>query len=113
MPSGDSSERAVDPWARQSTGVTGMRTSPPGTRMSAMAAATQPPVLGIDVGGTKVAAALIEDGQAQHGVEHPTALESSEAVIAGIEAAAREVMELAGTECSAVGLGVPSQIDFA
>jgi glucokinase len=84
-----------------------------GTRMVDMPAATQPAVLGIDVGGTKVAAALIERGEVQHKVEHPTALESSEAVVAGIEAAAREVIETGGSEPEAIGLGVPSQIDFA
>jgi glucokinase len=81
--------------------------------MPRMASATKPIVLGIDVGGTKVAAALIEGTDASHKVEHPTALDSSEAVIAGIEAAAREVMERAGVEPAGVGLGVPSQIDFA
>src|SRR4051794_6701353 len=81
--------------------------------MPRMAAATQPPVIGIDVGGTKVAAALVDGATATHRVEHPTALDSSDAVIAGIETAAREVMDAAGTECHAVGLGVPSQIDFA
>jgi glucokinase len=78
-----------------------------------MAAAHQPPVLGIDVGGTKVAAALIEGARASNRVEHPTPLDSAEAVIGGIEAAAREVIEAAGAEPAAVGLGVPSQIDFA
>jgi glucokinase len=90
-----------------------MRPSSPGTRMSVMAPAPKPPVLGIDVGGTKVAAALIEDGEARHSVEHPTALDSSDAVVAGIEAAAQEVIENSGSEPRALGLGVPSQIDFA
>jgi glucokinase len=78
-----------------------------------MAAATHPAVLGIDVGGTKTAAAILEGGRTLHQVEHPTALESSEAVIAGIEATAREAIAAAGTAPAAVGLGVPSQIDFA
>jgi glucokinase len=81
--------------------------------MPRMASATHPVVLGIDVGGTKVAAALIEGTEATHKVEHPTALDSSDAVIAGIEAAAREVIEVAGAEPDGIGLGVPSQIDFA
>jgi glucokinase len=46
-------------------------------------------------------------------VEHPTALDSGDAVLSGIEAAAREVIERAGTPPLAVGVGVPSQIDFA
>src|SRR4051794_40981087 len=81
--------------------------------MPRMAAASQPAVIGIDVGGTKVAAGLIEGAQVHHRVEHRTAIESTESVIAGIESAAREVMSAAGTGCEAVGLGVPSQIDFA
>jgi glucokinase len=81
--------------------------------MPRMAAAAHPPVIGIDVGGTKVAAALVDGATATHRVEHPTALDSSDAVIAGIETAAREVMTAAGTQCEALGLGVPSQIDFA
>ena len=70
-------------------------------------------VLGIDVGGTKVAAAVIEGSEVRHGVEHPTALESGDTVVAGIVAAAREVIEQAGEQPHAVGVGVPSQIDFA
>jgi glucokinase len=81
--------------------------------MSVMATVTQRAVIGIDVGGTKVAAALVANGEALHSVNHPTALDSSEAVVAGIEAAAREVIQKAGVEPAAVGLGVPSQIDFA
>ena len=70
-------------------------------------------VLGIDVGGTKVAAAVIEGNEALHAVEHPTALDSEESVVAGIVAAAQEVIGLAGGAPQAVGVGVPSQIDFA
>src|SRR3954468_4807382 len=77
------------------------------------AAANQPATLGVDVGGTKVAAALVEGSNARLTVEHPTALESSEAVVAGIEAAAREVIAKADVPVRAMGLGVPSQIDFA
>ena len=78
-----------------------------------MAAESQPAVIGVDVGGTKVAAALIDGIEATHKVEHPTALESSDAVVAGIEAAVREVIAQAGVQPAAVGAGVPSQIDFA
>jgi glucokinase len=71
-----------------------------------------PTVLGVDVGGTKVAVAAIRDGGPQHAVEHPTPLESSDALLAGIEAAVREVVDAAG-EPVAVGIGVPSQIEWA
>jgi glucokinase len=81
--------------------------------MRRVASAAQPAVIGIDVGGTKVAAAIVEGHEARHRVEHPTALESGEAVLAGIEGAAREVIERSGAEPAAIGVGVPSQIDFA
>ncbi|MEA2428504.1 MAG: glucokinase [Thermoleophilaceae bacterium] len=76
-----------------------------------MAADSHPALIGVDVGGTKVAAALIDRGAVSERVEHPTALGSSEEVVAGIEAAVREVIEATGVEPAAVGVGVPSQID--
>ena len=69
-------------------------------------------VLGIDVGGTKVAVARIEGSEAHHAVEHPTEVGSTGELLAGIEAAVAEVVESAG-QPDAVGVGVPSQIDFA
>ena len=69
-------------------------------------------VIGVDVGGTKVAAALIEGAAVHEAVEHPTDVSSTEALLAGIEAAVAEVSERAG-EPDAVGLGLPSQIEFA
>jgi len=76
-------------------------------------AAAQPPVLGIDVGGTKVAAGLVEGREARMTVEQPTDVSSGQAVVAGIEAAARQVIEAAGAPPAAVGVGIPSQIDYA
>ena len=69
-------------------------------------------MLGVDVGGTKVAAAAVEGGQPRHAVEHPTVLDSSEALLDGIESAVREVTAAAG-EPEAIGIGVPSQVEFA
>lgn len=68
--------------------------------------------LGVDVGGTKVAVAAIEGAEVRHAVEHATRLESSDALLAGIETAVREVTAAAG-EPRAIGVGVPSQIDWA
>jgi glucokinase len=66
--------------------------------------------VGVDVGGTKIAAAVVTaGGDAPSVIEHPTDISSGEAVIAGIEAAVREVEPAP----AAVGVGVPSQIDFA
>ena len=69
-------------------------------------------VLGIDVGGTKVEIASVTDARAVDPQQVPTPLDSSEALIDGIHALARKVIERDG-EPTAVGVGVPSQIDFA
>ena len=81
--------------------------------MRVMAAATHPAVLGIDVGGTKTAAAIVEGGRRLHHVEEATPLETSECVVDCIEKAARNAIAAVGAEPAAVGIGVPSQIDFA
>ena len=74
--------------------------------------AADPVVIGVDVGGTKVAAARIAGTEVLDQVVHPTDLSGSDALLAGIEAAIREVAGAAG-EPDAVGIGMPSQIDFA
>ena len=66
-------------------------------------------MVGVDVGGTKIAAAVVDGAAVNEVIEHPTDISSGEAVIAGIEAAVREV----GDAPRAVGVGMPSQIDFA
>src|SRR3954451_23546410 len=68
-------------------------------------------VLGIDVGGTKVEVASVADSRALEPRETPTPLSDSNALIDGIEALAREVIERDGPP-EAIGVGVPSQIDF-
>ena len=69
-------------------------------------------IIGVDVGGTKVAAAVIEGAAARHAVEHPTDVTSSDAVIAGVVAAVEEVAKASGAP-DAVGVGMPSQIEYA
>jgi glucokinase len=69
-------------------------------------------VLGVDVGGTKVAAAAVDGVTATHGAEHPTILVSADALLDGVEHAVREVIRGAG-QPEAIGVGVPSQIEFA
>ncbi len=69
-------------------------------------------VLGIDVGGTKVAVAQIEGDVALHAVEHPTDLSDTDSLLRGIEAGVAEVQEAAGAP-DAIGVGVPSQVEFA
>src|SRR6478735_3740616 len=69
-------------------------------------------VLGIDVGGTKVEIASVTDARALKPCQTPTPLEDSDSLIDGIEALAREVIERDGPP-EAIGVGLPSQIDFA
>ena len=69
-------------------------------------------VLGVDVGGTKVAVAAVEGVEVAEKQEQPTVTESTEALLDGIEAVVRPVMQSAG-EPEAIGVGVPSQIEFA
>ncbi len=71
-----------------------------------------PSILGVDVGGTKVAVAAIDAGEAHHAVEHPTVLDSTESLLAGIEATIREVTAATG-DPEAIGIGVPSQVEWA
>ena len=66
-------------------------------------------VLGIDVGGTKVAVARIDGAKAHDAVEHPTDLDSPDELLDGIVAAVEEV----GGSPDAVGIGVPSQVEFS
>nr|MBA2567026.1 ROK family protein [Thermoleophilaceae bacterium] len=70
------------------------------------------PVLGIDVGGTKVAVAEIDGGQVRRALERPTDTTDAAALLAGVEAAAKEIVEETGRP-AAIGVGVPSQIEFA
>ena len=70
------------------------------------------PVLGVDVGGTKIAAGAVRGAEAYERVVHPTELSSTEALLDGLEAAVREVIRAAG-DPAAIGVGVPSQIEYA
>jgi len=69
-------------------------------------------VLGVDVGGTKVAVAAVEGVTATHAAEHPTVTAGADALLDGVEHVVREVIAAAG-EPEAIGVGVPSQIEFA
>jgi glucokinase len=72
----------------------------------------QPPVVGVDVGGTKVAAAAVVGERPERLVEHPTDLRGSDELLAGIESAVHEVVD-DGAPPAAIGVGVPSQIEQA
>jgi glucokinase len=73
---------------------------------------SDPPVLGVDVGGTKVAVGALDGTAVREGIERPTDVSGTGPLLDGIEAAIREVMERAGRP-AAVGVGVPSQIEYA
>src|SRR5207244_7525364 len=82
------------------------------TRKNAAVAARDPIVLGVDVGGTKVAAGQVVGSDARELVERPTELTSSQALVAEIEGVVSELVGRVGTP-AAIGIGLPSQIDFA
>src|SRR3954454_20184223 len=69
-------------------------------------------VVGIDVGGTKVEIASVVGGRAVEPQQIPTPLSDSEALLDGIEGLLRSVVEQQ-EKPEAIGVGVPSQIDFA
>jgi glucokinase len=73
--------------------------------------ASQELVLGVDVGGTKVAVAAMRGVEVVARAERPTVLTSSSALLDGLEHTAREVIAQSGAPL-AVGVGVPSQIDY-
>jgi glucokinase len=65
--------------------------------------------IGIDVGGTKIAAGVIDrEGSILHRVEHPTPTESRDAFLEQID---EIVEELRGDGVAAIGFGLPSTID--
>jgi glucokinase len=65
-------------------------------------------LIGVDVGGTKVSVAVLEDGVLSEPRLRPTELSSSDALVEQLV----EAIEAEGP-ADAVGLGVPSVIDFA
>jgi glucokinase len=66
--------------------------------------------LGVDVGGTKVAVASLEDRRFSETRVEPTELHSSDALIAQL---LRVIAEHRGASSRAVGIGVPSIVEFA
>jgi glucokinase len=68
-------------------------------------------VIGVDLGGTKIAAGSIDaEGEVHERREMPTPTESQEALLDGIAGA---VEQLADSSVGAVGIGIPSVIDPA
>ncbi len=66
-------------------------------------------MIGVDVGGTKILAGLVDrEGRVAEHREHPTPLTSGDDLLDGLEVAVRE---LTNDGVAAVGFGVPSRID--
>jgi glucokinase len=66
-------------------------------------------VIGVDLGGTKILAGVIEDGRVLQTVERPTPRTSQDALFDGLADAVRE-LPLDGVD--AVGFGIPSRFDY-
>ena len=69
-----------------------------------------PSVVGVDLGGTKVAAAALNDGELGPSLLEPTNLASADELISQL---ADLVDEVRGPDLAAVGIGVPSVVEFA
>jgi glucokinase len=69
-------------------------------------------VLGVDVGGTKIAVGAVDGGEVNERIERPTEVSSTSALLDGLEHAVRQVMAVTGGP-EAIGVGVPSQIDYS
>ena len=70
-----------------------------------------PAVIGVDVGGTKIAAGRVVGPDVHEPAQAATDLSSPTALLDGLEATIREVIERSG-EPDAIGVGLPSQVDF-
>ncbi len=68
-------------------------------------------VIGIDLGGTKVAAAPLRGGKLGESIQHPTELSGADALIDQLVGIVGEVR--GGEPLDGVGLGVPSIVEFA
>jgi glucokinase len=73
---------------------------------------TGPAVIGVDVGGTKIAAGAVEGPRAREVVKRPTDCSDTAALLDGLERMVGEVIERSGP-AQAIGVGVPSQIEYA
>ena len=67
-------------------------------------------LIGVDVGGTKVAVATLEDARLSESLVRPTEVSSTEGLVEEIVAGVEEVRS---ARTAAVGVGVPSVVEFA
>ena len=67
-------------------------------------------VIGVDVGGTKTLAAVVDrHGKIEQDVVHSTDISSQDALLAGLDAIVEELRD--GREIAALGFGIPSRVD--
>jgi glucokinase len=66
--------------------------------------------IGVDVGGTKLAAAVFRDGALYDEIVRPTRTHSGQAILDDL---VMMIESLRGPETAAVGIGVPSIVEFA
>jgi glucokinase len=68
-----------------------------------------PHVIGVDLGGTKILAGVVDrNGEIERRREHPTPVGSEEELLAGLDAAVEELLD---DDVVALGFGIPSTID--
>jgi glucokinase len=66
--------------------------------------------IGVDVGGTKVSVAVLEDGELSEPSIEPTDKATADTLV---DQLARRIEEVRGPATEAVGVGIPSAIEFA
>ena len=66
--------------------------------------------IGVDVGGTKVSAAVLEDGELSEPSVEPTEKATADTLV---DQLARRIEELRGPGTEAVGLGIPAAVEFS
>jgi glucokinase len=72
---------------------------------------TGKPVIGVDLGGTKILAARVtEDGSVERRRERATPTSSEDALVEALEEAVEELLD---DDVAAIGFGVPSRVDQA
>ena len=68
------------------------------------------PVIGVDVGGTKIAAALVtREGSIEGRIQQPTDVDSEDALLSQLDAIVEGLRS--GVGVAALGFGIPSRID--
>lgn len=81
--------------------------------MAAELGPTRGAFIGVDVGGTKIAIAAMRDGSLGEPVVASTETSSQDALLEQLEQGIRGAIALVGEGVAAVGLGIPSVIEFA